>query len=220
MKGLILEDVWLKDSQQKKKYFLEAANYEIQMDRNVGVLMLPGENRYNLMRCIYGASLPFSGQVYRNCRVSWPLQWTHYLATTLTGRENIHFVARLYGLPLRKYTNRVAALAEIADVLDKPVSTYPKEMRMRLNFVCCISIPFDFYIGEEGMRVGVKTFHQKCDLMVSERLKSSRFIIFAAHPGHFTRFSPDLLYIRDKNLSNFATLAEATHYFNTEMKGK
>lgn len=220
MNGLVLEDVWLKDDQHKKRFYLEAANYEIQTGRNLGILALPGENRNNLIRCLYGALRPSSGWVHRDCRVSWPLQWLHHLATTLSGRENIHFVARIYGLPLRKYTDQVAALAEITDIIDKPVATYSREMRARLNFVCCISIPFDFYIGEEGMLVGSKEFQQKCGMMISERLRHAKFIIFAANPIHFINYSPDLLYIHEKNLSNFASLGEAKQYFNNEMKGR
>jgi ABC-2 type transport system ATP-binding protein len=55
---------------------------------------------------------------------------------TLTGRENLHMVGRLYGLPKAEATRRAHDVLErisLTDAADRPVRTYSGGMRRRLD---------------------------------------------------------------------------------------
>jgi ABC-2 type transport system ATP-binding protein len=59
----------------------------------------------------------------------------------LTGRENIHMVARLYGQPARQAAAATAAvLAQLGldEVADRPVKTYSGGLRRRLDLGACL----------------------------------------------------------------------------------
>lgn len=63
---------------------------------NVGILGRNGAGKSTLMRIIGGAIAPDSGTVERTSRISWPIGFSGCFHGSLTGRENLRFVCRIY----------------------------------------------------------------------------------------------------------------------------
>ena len=84
---------------------------------NVGILGANGAGKSTLIRLLAGSQLPDRGQIRREGRVSFPLGYGGTFHGTLSGRENIAFVARVYGADLRRTLDYVADFAEIGDYL-------------------------------------------------------------------------------------------------------
>jgi capsular polysaccharide transport system ATP-binding protein len=66
--------------------------------------------------------------------------------TALSGRENVAFIARIYGAALKQTIGYVADFAELGAYFDMPVNTYSAGMRARLAFGACLAIDFDTYL--------------------------------------------------------------------------
>ena len=79
------------------KVVLDHISMDFMAGRSYGILGVNGAGKSTMMRLLAGTELPNSGRIRRNVRVSWPLGFSGGLHPKLTGRENVQFVARVYG---------------------------------------------------------------------------------------------------------------------------
>jgi ABC-type polysaccharide/polyol phosphate transport system ATPase subunit len=104
----------------------------------------------------------------------------------LSGRENVAFVARIYGAGTRGVLHYVEEFSELGEYLHMPVNTYSAGMRARLAFATCLALDFDLYLIDEVTEVGDQRFRQKCAEAFRERMQRSD-IILVTHNIHTLR---------------------------------
>jgi capsular polysaccharide transport system ATP-binding protein len=97
--------------------------------------------------------------------------------TALSGRENVAFIARIYGAGRRATTRYVEEFAELGGYFDMPVNTYSDGMRARLAFGTCLAIEFDVYLIDEVTEIGDERFRQKCVAAFCDRTRCSDIIL-------------------------------------------
>lgn len=148
--------------------------------RSIGILGLNGAGKSTLIRIIAGAETPRRGRVIRRARVSWPVGFGGCFAGTLTGRENLRFVCRIYGANIRRVNEYVEYFTELGDYLNMPYRTYSSGMRSKLAFGLSLAIGFDFYLVDEAFSVGDATFIEKARAEL-QRLKERATLIFVSH---------------------------------------
>lgn len=163
-----------------KHVVFEDVNLQIEEGRNFGLLGLNGAGKSTMVRIIGGAEPPSRGRVIRNSRVSWPIGFSGCFHGSLTGRENLRFVSRIYGANIKNVTEYVEDFAELGDYMDMPVRTYSSGMRSKLAFGLSMAIGFDFYLIDEAYSVGDATFRKKADQALADRTKSAT-LIFVSH---------------------------------------
>ena len=144
---------------------------------NIGVLGANGAGKSTLIRLLAGAELPDRGRIRRDGRVSFPLGYGGTFHGALSGRENVAFIARVYGARLRQAIDFVADFAELGGYYDMPVNTYSAGMRARLAFGACLAIDFDTYLVDEVTEIGDERFRRKCASAFGERLRRSDIIL-------------------------------------------
>ena len=142
-----------------------------------GLMGVNGAGKSTTMRLIAGTELPNSGRVTRDLRVSWPLGFAGGFHAQMTGRENVKFVARIYGSDLRKTIDFVEDFAEIGDYIDAPVKTYSSGMLARLSFGLSMAIDFECYLVDEITAVGDARFQARCLEAFTERRKRADIIM-------------------------------------------
>ena len=122
--------------------------------QNFGVLGVNGAGKSTLIRLIAGSETPDFGIVQRYARVSFPLGFNGTFHGALSGRENVAFVARIYGAGMRGVLRYVEEFSELGEYLHMPVNTYSAGMRARLAFATCLALDFDLYLidGDRGRR--------------------------------------------------------------------
>ena len=144
---------------------------------NVGILGRNGAGKSTLMRIIGGAITPDRGTVERTSRVSWPIGFSGCFHGSLTGRENLRFVCRIYKADIRQVTSFVEDFTELEDYLDMPVKTYSSGMAAKLAFGLSMAIGFDFYLIDELTAVGDASFRQKSQRVFLERKSTSTLLV-------------------------------------------
>jgi len=82
---------------------------------NVGIFGANGAGKSTLIRLLAGSEMPDRGRIRRNGRVSFPLGYGGTFHGSLSGRENVAFIARIYGAGLRETTSYVAEFAELGE---------------------------------------------------------------------------------------------------------
>jgi capsular polysaccharide transport system ATP-binding protein len=148
---------------QGRRVVLDDVSVAIPHGRSLAVLGGNGAGKSTLIRLIAGTEPPDSGRILRGGRrLSFPLGFGGTLHPKLSGRENVVFLARLYGIDTDEAAAFVEAFAELGAYFRMPVETYSAGMRARLAFGACLAIPFDVYLIDEVTSVGDARFRDRC----------------------------------------------------------
>jgi capsular polysaccharide transport system ATP-binding protein len=127
-----------------------------------------------------GVEVPTAGTVEETMSVSWPVGLAGGLLGSLTGNDNIRFVARIYRKPFREIWDFVEDFAALGKFLSEPVRTYSTGMRGRLNFALSLAIDFDCYLIDELIAVGDYGFQTRSHQELFEK-RADRALIMASH---------------------------------------
>jgi capsular polysaccharide transport system ATP-binding protein len=146
---------------------------------NVGILGANGAGKSTLLRLIAGTELPDSGIILRHGRISWPLGFAGSFNGSLSGVENVRFVARIYGEDTERVLEFVETFSELGQFFRMPVSSYSSGMRARLAFGVSMAVAFDYYLVDEITAVGDDKFRQKCLTTFKEKLGNSSIIMIS-----------------------------------------
>ncbi|MGB0261996.1 MAG: ABC transporter ATP-binding protein, partial [Henriciella sp.] len=137
-----------------RKTILSDFSFSFPTERNVAIMGRNGVGKSTLMRLLAGAELPDSGQIYRGIQVSWPLGFSGGLNGSMTGLENIRFVARIYNKNIKDIVEYVKDFSELGASLKLPIRTYSNGMRAKLAFGLSMAIDFDIYLIDEITAAG------------------------------------------------------------------
>jgi capsular polysaccharide transport system ATP-binding protein len=160
-----------------RKIVLENATAAFPPGHNFGILGANGAGKSTLIRLLAGSEMPDRGTIRRYARVSFPLGFGGTFHGALSGRENVAFIARIYGAGRRATTRYVEEFAELGGYFDMPVNTYSDGMRARLAFGTCLAIEFDVYLIDEVTEIGDERFRQKCAAAFRDRMRCSDIIL-------------------------------------------
>lgn len=153
---------------------------------SVGILGLNGAGKSTLLRVIGGAEPPDKGTIRRAVRVSWPIAFGGGFHSSLTGRENARFIARVYGESSRKIERFSEEFTELGPYFDMPYRTYSSGMRARLAFAVSMACEFECYLVDEITAVGDRRFNLRYREAFRERLKNAS-VIMASHSAQTVR---------------------------------
>ena len=159
------------------KIVLDHVSTRFESGYSYGLMGVNGAGKSTTMRLIAGTELPNSGRVKRDVRVSWPLGFAGGFHPQMTGRENVKFVARIYGADVRKTLDFVEDFSEIGDYMEVPVRTYSSGMMARLSFGLSMAIDFECYLIDEITAVGDARFQARCVETFAERRKRADIIM-------------------------------------------
>lgn len=141
---------------------LDGISFQVALGEKIAVLGGNGAGKSTLLRIIGGVDSMTSGEVHRGLVMSWPLGFSGGMGQEMTGVDNVRFIARLYGAPVKDVIAFVDDFAELGRQLFLPVKYYSSGMQMRLAFAMTLAINFECFLIDEVMAVGDHRFHQKC----------------------------------------------------------
>ncbi len=159
-----------------EKVILDDVTLELP-DRNIAVLGANGVGKSTLLRLIAGTEPPSRGRIKRRGRISWPLGLASGFNGSMTGLENVQFLARIYGQDTEQVLDFVEDFAELGPSLRLPWGTYSSGMRARLAFGVSMAIEFDTYLIDEITAVGDANFKAKCQAVFRARRDRARVIM-------------------------------------------
>ncbi len=141
----------------------EDVNLDIRRGEKVGILGRNGAGKSTLIRLISGSESASAGSIDRTMSVSWPLALTSAFQGSLTGIDNIYFIARVYGVEAATIVPYVESFSELGYYLHEPVKSYSSGMRARLAFALSMAVEFDCFLIDEVIAVGDARFHERCE---------------------------------------------------------
>ena len=202
-----------------RKVVLDAVDARFPDGHNTGILGANGAGKSTLLRLIAGTELPDRGSVRRHgLRISFPLGYAGTFHGALSGRENVAFVARVYGHDRRAATGYVEAFAELGDYFDMPVNTYSAGMRARLAFAACLAIDFDVYLIDEVTEIGDQRFRRKCAEAFRERVSRSDIILVTHNAATLRQYCDRGAILASGSLALYDDIGEALRDYHRLMQ--
>lgn len=181
-----IENLWKRyHGDDASDWVLKGIDITIPKGVSVGLVGQNGAGKSTFLRLIGGMDSPDKGQIVRECRVSWPIGLSGGFQGSMTGRQNVKFVARLHGGEelVSKTVKYVEEFAEIGKAFDHPVRTYSSGMRSRLGFGLSLAFDFDVYLSDEATAVGDASFKAKASKAFKDRVGKSSLIMVSHSEG-------------------------------------
>lgn len=167
---------------------LDNVSFDVRRGERVAVLGLNGSGKSTLIRILGGIETPTVGAVERQMSLSWPLALQGGFQSSLTGNDNMRFIARIYGKPFDEIQAYVEEFAELGKFMAEPLRTYSAGMRARLAFALTLAIDFDCYLVDEIISVGDQRFQTKAHQELFEKRKHCAMLLAAHHPAMIKDF--------------------------------
>jgi len=181
----------------QRKVILDRVSFRVELGHSLGILAPNGTGKTTLINMMAGLEKPDEGEIYRGCKISFPLGFMGGVVGRHTGRENCRYIARMYGLEPDYVESFCRWLCGIEEYFDMPIGTYSQGMRQRFTFSLMLALDFDVYLIDEGMP---QTTDVEFNRKAGEILRSAAVL-------------------RDGNLNMFDTLEEAKQLYDYETQG-
>nr|WP_321465878.1 ABC transporter ATP-binding protein [uncultured Desulfobulbus sp.] len=196
-----------------KKTILNNVNARIEPGRNLGILGQNGAGKSTLLRLLGGAELPTSGQICRHGRVSWPIGFSGGFHGSLSGRENLRFICRIYDVCIKTVTDFVEDFSELGAYMDMPINTYSSGMKSKLAFGLSMAINFDYYLIDEVTAVGDANFKKKSKAEFERRKDHSTLLVVSHSISTIREHCDAAAVLHEGNLCLYDDMEEAIAFY-------
>lgn len=179
----------------------------------LAILGRNGQGKSTLIKMLGGILPATEGEIVWTMSSSWPIGFGGGFQGSLSGLDNIRFLARLYARNFSETLERVDDFAELGRSLRLPVKHYSSGMRARLAFGLSLAIEFDCYLIDELVAVGDARFQQKCQEELFQRRKNRAFMM-ASHDTHLVAHHCDRAIIIESGKAKlFEDVGEAVEVY-------
>lgn len=200
------------------KVLMQDVTLDFPQGRSIGLLGRNGAGKSTLLRMIGGSAMPDDGRILRNAAISWPLGFSGGFHGSLTGAQNVRFVARVYGIDTDDLVDKVAAFSELGAFMDMPVSTYSSGMKARLAFGTSVSMEFDVYLIDEITSVGDAAFKRKCKTVFEDKANKADLVMVSHSVSTIRQYCNAGIVLEAGRLTYFDDVEEALEAHKRNMR--
>lgn len=195
----------------QRAVIFEDLSFDIETGESVAILGRNGAGKSTLIRLLGGIDHPDSGTIETDQLLSWPVGLVGGFQGSLTARENVKFVCRIYGSSrdVREKVRFVEEFASIGAYFDRPFKTYSNGMRARVTFGLSMAFDFDVYLMDEVTAVGDQAFREKAKQMVQWRSEKASFVMVSHNLWGLKLQCDRALILHEGKLTSYASIDEA-----------
>lgn len=164
----------------ERKYILNNVSITIPSGKNIGILGRNGAGKSTLLRMLGGIDFPNEGVISSDKSFSWPMGLGGGFQGSMTGRQNVKFVCRIYGksdYEIDLAIEYVREFSELGAYFDMPIKTYSSGMKSRLGFGLSLFFDFDYLIIDETLSVGDKNFQDKSKKALRKKIENCNILL-------------------------------------------
>lgn len=204
---------------QNSPWVLRDIDLTVPQGVSVGVVGGNGAGKSTLLRLIGGMDFPNSGEVVRKGSVSWPIGLTGGFQGSMSGRQNVKFVARIHGRDeaVDEVIRYVEDFAEIGRAFDEPIKTYSSGMRSRLAFGLSLAFDFDLYLSDEATAVGDRAFKEKAKRAFRERVGRANLIMVSHGESILKELCQAGIWLNDGRATWYDDINDAISAYHTSV---
>lgn len=192
-----------------RKVVIDHLDLTLPTGKSLALLGRNGAGKSTLLNIVAGVIPADSGRVVSDGTISWPVGFGASLHRSMSGAQNVRFVARVYGVDTEELSAFVQDFAELGRNFYSPVKTYSSGMRARLGFGLSMGIRFDTYLVDEATSVGDPSFVRKSRAVFRERLRNASAIMVNHNLRQVRDFCDAGIVLENGRLRYFDDLEEA-----------
>jgi len=184
---------------------------------NIGILGRNGAGKSTLLRMLGGIDFPNSGRIWSNKRFSWPMGLAGGFQGSMTGRQNVKFVCRIFGKnddEINRAIDFVKDFSELGKYFDMPIKTYSSGMKSRLSFGLSLAFDFDYLLIDETLSVGDKHFQEKSKKALKEKLESCNFLLVSHSMPTLKEMCDAGIVVNNGSIQYFDNINDAIEKYN------
>lgn len=201
---------------------LDEINYTFESKGKYAILGRNGSGKSTLISMICGIQKPDKGgKIIKTVQTSWPIGFGGNFQGSLTGKENVEFVCKIFG---KTHEETAKALeycrdwSEIGQYFYEPVKNYSSGMKARLNFATSMAFDFDFYLIDEVTATGDMFFVEKAKKELFIKLKDKGFIMVSHAFGEIRDICTHFAVLQNKKLIFYENFKEAFAVYKDSKK--
>lgn len=194
-----------------RRYVFRNLSLAIPPGRNIALIGRNGAGKSTLMRLLGGVDKPDSGRIITDKSISWPVGLGGGFQGSMSGRDNVKFVCRVYGAVGQDMRDKIRYVREFAEIgywFDEPVRSYSSGMRSRLAFGLSMAFDFDYYLIDEILSVGDAHFRKKSTVVFGEKLQKSNIILVSHSMPEVRRLCDIVLLVENGDVRIFDDIKE------------
>ncbi len=194
-----------------RHYVFRDLNFVIPEGKNVAIIGRNGAGKSTLMRLLGGIDIPDAGRIITSKSISWPVGLSGGFQGSLSARDNVKFVCRVYGKKGEELRERMTFVREFADIghhFDQPVKTYSTGMKARVGFGLSLAFDFDYYLVDEAMSVGDAHFKAKATAAFQNRIDGAKIILVTHGMSQVRKLCDYVLVVDDGKLHAYEDVEE------------
>lgn len=204
----LVDVVKIYDTRVGPRRVLDGVNLQLRRGEALGVMGRNGAGKSTLTRVIGGLEHVDSGEVRRGMTVSWPLGYSGAFQGSLTGADNVRFVARIYNKDIKEMLDSVQAFADLGVYFRMPVKTYSAGMRARLAFGVSLAVDFECYLVDEITGAGDHRFTERTQAAMRERKAGGAMLMISHDPGTLRAYCDRGAVLHGGKLTMFDSIEE------------
>lgn len=205
----------------KRHYVFRDLSFTFPEGANIGLIGPNGAGKSTLMNILGGIDIPDTGKVITDKSISWTVGLGGGLQVSLTARDNVKFVARVYGYngqDMREKVRYVEEFAEIGEFFDQPIKKFSAGMRARVTFGLSLAFDFDYYLIDEAGAVGDANFKKKSMAAYKEKLKSGNVILVSHNMAEIRSLCDHIILVNNGKAQIFENIEEGIGMYQEARK--
>jgi len=202
-----------------RRYIFRNLSMVVPPDKNIALIGKNGAGKSTLMRLLSGVDSPDSGAIRTDKSISWPVGQAGGFQGSLSARDNVKFVCRVYGHvddDMREKVRYVQEFADIGSWFDEPVRTYSSGMRSRVAFGLSMAFDFDYYLIDEVMAAGDNSFRKKCEEVFRDKLGKSKIFLTTHNMKEVERLCDIVLLVDSGKLIVYEDIAQGIEAYRSK----
>lgn len=198
-------------SNRTRHYVFKDLSVEFPDGCSIGLMGRNGAGKSTLMRILGGMDMPDYGKVITDKKISFPIGLGAFFQGTMTARDNIKFLTRVYGYKgeeLKEKIKFVEEFAEIGKFFDEPISVLSSGMRSRVSFGMSMAFDFDYYLIDEAGAVGDPSFKKKSVALYEQKLSTSKVILVSHNASEIKRWCDKIILLNNGEITIYDDVDE------------
>lgn len=168
----------------KEFWALRDVSFEVRRGEALGIIGHNGAGKSTILKLLSNVTVPTSGQITINGRLSALIEVGSGFHPELTGRENVYLSGSILGMRRREIAEKLDSIIDFSGIgsfIDTPVKRYSSGMYVRLGFSIAAQLSPDILLLDEVLAVGDTEFQAKCMQRIKDLERAGTTIVFISH---------------------------------------
>ena len=173
---------------------LKEVSFKVSRGETLGIIGANGAGKSTVLKLLSKITLPTSGEITINGKLSALIEIGSGFHPELTGRENIYLSGSILGMRRREIAQKLDSIVDFAGFprfIDTPVKHYSSGMCVRLGFSVAAHLHPDILLLDEVLAVGDAAFQVKCFKRITQLKESGTTMVFISHDLNAVEFLCD-----------------------------